>query len=124
MGKAHIVLEIVLLLQGTPVYDFAQQNLAAQGDKVVVRCAQNYALDTVEGEACKIAMATAFRLYSYRFTQAQLDVLADLYATALEQLEPSAVPRVRARLCDPNSYEAQQDAAAALAACERLSMDF
>jgi hypothetical protein len=97
MGKAHIVLEIVLLLQGTPVYDFAQQNLAAQGDKVVVRCAQNYALDTVEGEACKIA---------------------------LEQLEPSAVPRVRARLCDPNSYEAQQDAAAALAACERLSMDF
>jgi hypothetical protein len=124
MGKAHIVLEIVLLLQGTPVYDFAQRNLAVQGDRVVVRCAQAYVLDSLEGQACKIGMATAFRLYSYRFTAAQLGVLADLYATALEQLEPSAVPRVRARMCDPASYEAQQDAAAALAACERLSMDF
>ncbi len=124
MSKAHIVLEIVLLLQGTPVYDFAQRNLAVQGDKVVVRCAQTYALDSIEGQACKIGMATAFRLYAYRFTAAQLGVLADLYATALEQLEPSAVPRVRASMCDPASYEAQQDAAAALAACERLSMDY
>jgi hypothetical protein len=124
MGKAHIVLEIVLLLQGTPVYDFAQQNLAVQGSRVVVRCAQNHALGTVEGQACKIGMASAFRLYAYRFTAAQLSVLADLYATALEQLEPSAVPRVRARMCDPNSYEAQQDPVAARAACDRLSMDF
>jgi hypothetical protein len=124
MGKAHIVLEIVLLLQGTPVYDFAQQNLAVQGSRVVVRCAQNHALGTVEGQACKIGIASAFRLYAYRFTAAQLSVLADLYATALEQLEPSAVPRVRARMCDPNSYEAQQDPVAARAACDRLSMDF
>jgi hypothetical protein len=27
MGKAHIVLEIVLLLQDTPLADFARQNL-------------------------------------------------------------------------------------------------
>jgi hypothetical protein len=124
MGKAHIVLEIVLLLQGTPVYDFAQQNLAVQGSRVVVRCAQNHALGTVEGQACKIGIASAFRLYAYRFTAAQLSVLADLYATALEQLEPSAVPRVRARMCNPNSYESQQDPVAARAACDRLSMDF
>ena len=31
MSKAHTVLEIVLLLQGAPVYDFAHQNLAVQG---------------------------------------------------------------------------------------------
>ena len=37
-------------------------------------------------------MATALRRYSYRFTMLQLSVLADLYATALERLEPEAVP--------------------------------
>ena len=52
------------------------------------------------------------------------DFLADLYATALEQLEPQAVARVRARMCNPLSEEAQRDAAAALAVCERLSMDY
>jgi hypothetical protein len=69
-------------------------------------------------------MATALRRYSYRFTRAQLAVLADLYATALAQLEPEAIPHVRAQMCDPASEEARRDAAAAAAVCERLSMDF
>jgi len=38
--KAQIVIEIVLLLQGTPVDDFARHNLAAAGNKVIVRCAE------------------------------------------------------------------------------------
>ena len=54
----------------------------------------------------------------------QLGVLADLYATALEQLEPEAVPRVRAAMCDATSAEARNDPAAARAVCDRLSMDF
>lgn len=124
MTKAQIVLEIVTLLQGTPVDDFARQNLFADGNRVVVRCAQTASLDSDEGRACKRAMATALRRYSYRFTMAQLLVLADLYATALEQLEPEAVARVRARMCDLASEEAQRDAAAAMAVCERLSMDY
>jgi hypothetical protein len=122
--KAQIVLQIVILLQGTPVDEFARQNLSAEGSKVVVKCAGTTHIDRPEGQACKRAMATALRRYSYRFTMAQLPVLADLYATALEQLEPDAVPRVRARMCDATSEEARWDGAAALAVCERLSMDY
>ena len=124
MSKAQIILEIVTLLQGTPVDDFARQNLFAEGDRVVVKCARTTRLDTPDGQACKRAIATALRRYSYRLTLAQLQVLADLYATALEQLEPQAVARVRERMCDPASEEAQRDAAAAMAVCERLSMDY
>jgi hypothetical protein len=124
VSKARIVLEIVLLLQGTPVDDFARANLAAAGNRVIVRCAETAPLATPEGQLCKRAMATALRRYSYRFTRAQLAVLADLYATALEQLEPEAIPHVRAQMCDPASEEARRDAAAAAAVCERLSMDF
>ena len=124
VSKAQIIMEIVTLLQGTPVDDFARQNLFADGDKAVVKCARTTSLDTPDGQACKRAIATALRRYSYRFTMAQLLVLADLYATALEQLEPQAVARVRERMCDPASEEAQRDAAAAMAVCERLSMDY
>ena len=124
MNKTQIVLEIVTLLQGTPVDNFARQNLAVTGDKVVVRCAETSALATAEGQLCKRAIATALRRYSYRFTMLQLTVLADLYATALEQLEPEAVPLVRQRMCDATSEESERDAAAARAVCERLSMDF
>jgi hypothetical protein len=53
-----------------------------------------------------------------------LAVLADLYVSALNQLEPQALIRVRDRMCDPASNDAQRDAAAARAVCERLSMDF
>jgi hypothetical protein len=124
MTKGQIVWEIVLLLQGTPVHDFAQRNLATMGERVVVRCAQTARIETADGQACKRSIATALLRYSYRFTNAQLRVLVDLYATALEQLDPAAVPRVRARMCDPNSDEAQYDADAAREACERLSMDY
>ena len=88
MTKGQIVWEIVLLLQGTPVHDFAQRNLAALGERVVVRCAQTASIETADGQACKRSIATALLRYSYRFTQAQLRVLVDLYATALEQLDP------------------------------------
>jgi hypothetical protein len=124
MGKAQIVLEIILLLQGTPVADFARDNLALRGDRAIVRCARTATLESAEGLACKAGIATALLQYSYRFTTAQLGVLVDLYATALEDLDPGAVPRVRARMCDGASDEAQYDAAAARAVCERLSMDF
>jgi hypothetical protein len=124
MSKAQIVLQIVALLQGTPVEDFARDNLFALGDKVIVKCAETANLERPEGQVCKRAMATALRHYSYRFTTAQLLVLADLYATALEHLEPAAVPRVRSHMCDQTSEAAQQDAAAAMAVCERLSMDY
>ena len=117
-------MEIVALLQGTPVDDFARQNLFAEGNRVIVKCARTTSIDSPDGQLCKRAMATALRRYSYRFTLAQLLVLADLYATALEQLEPQAVARVRARMCNPLSDDAQRDAAAALAVCERLSMDY
>jgi len=116
-------MEIVTLLQGTPVDDFARQNLFAEGNKVVVKCALNATVASPDGEFCKRSMATALRRFSYRFTSAQLAVLADLYATALEQLEPEAVPAVRKHMCDATSEEAQRDAAAALAVCERLSSD-
>jgi hypothetical protein len=123
VNKARIIFEIVTLLQGTPVDEFARQNLFAEGDRVVVKCARTTSIDSPDGQICKRAMATALRRYSYRFTLAQLLVLADLYATALEQLEPQAVARVRARMA-PVSEEAQRDAAAAMAVCERLSMDY
>jgi hypothetical protein len=124
VSKARIVFEIVTLLQGTPVDEFARQNLFADGNRVVVKCARTTSIDNADGQVCKRAIATALRRYSYRFTMTQLLVLADLYATALEQLEPQAVARVRARMCDPASEEARRDAAAALAVCERLSMDY
>lgn len=124
VSKAQIVLEIVLLLQGTPLDDFARQNLAADGNRVVVNCAVTTTLATAEGEACKRSIATALRRYSYRFTMAQLAVLADLYVSALDHLEPQALLRVRERMCDPTSEEAQLDATAARAVCERLSLDF
>lgn len=123
MSKAQILLEIVTLLQGTPVGDFARQNFHAAGNRVVVRCAQAERLDSPAGEMCKRATATALRRYSYRFTAIQLTVLADLYATALEQLEPDAVARVRRRMCDVTSEDAAWDPAAAKAVCERLSKD-
>jgi hypothetical protein len=124
VSKARIILEIVTALQGTPVDDFARMNLQAEGNRAVVVCARIAPLASTEGEACKRAIATALRRYSYLFNAAQLTVLADLYATALEQLEPQALPRVRAHMCDASSDEARRDAAAARAVCERLSQDF
>jgi hypothetical protein len=124
VSKARIIFEIVTALQGTPVDDFARQNLLAVGDRVFVRCARETSVDSVDGVACKRAIATALRRYSYRFNRAQLAVLADLYVAALWQLEPQAVPRVRAQMCDPASDEAQRDVEAALAVCERLSTDY
>lgn len=124
MSKAQIVLEIVMLLQGTPLDDFARHNLAAVGDKVVVRCAETTTLASTEGETCKRSIATALHRYSYRFTMLQLGVLADLYVSALDHLEPAALARVRDRMCDPAGEEAQRDTAAARAVCDRLSLDF
>jgi hypothetical protein len=124
MSKAQIVLQIISLLQGTPVEDFARDNLFVVGDKVIVRCAETTSVERPEGQLCKRAMATALRRYSYRFTATQLSVLADLYATALEHLEPAAVPRVRHHMCDATSEAALSDAAAASAVCERLSLDY
>ena len=124
MSKAQIVLEIVLLLQGTPLDDFARQNLAADGNRALVRCALATTLATPEGETCKRSIATALQRYSYRFTMAQLAVLADLYVSALDHLEPHALARVREHMCDPASADARRDAAAARAVCERLSLDF
>jgi hypothetical protein len=121
VSKAEIVLEIVTLLQGTPVGDFARHNFTVDGNQVVVRCAQEARLDTSSGQMCKRAVATALQRYSYRFTAQQLPVLADLYATTLELLEPSAVLSVRDTMCDPASDDAQWDQAAAAAVCERLS---
>ena len=124
MSKARIILEIITLLQGTPVDDFARRNLGADGERAVVRCARESRVESADGEACKRAIATAFRRFSYRFDAAQLSVLAELYVSALWQLEPGAVPRVRVRMCDPASEEAQLDAAAARAVCERLATDY
>jgi len=124
MSKARIILEIVTLLQGTPVDEFARRNLTVDGERVAVRCAQEASLGSTEGEACKRAIATALRRFSYRFDATQLSVMAELYVAALWQLEPGAVPRVRTQMCDPLSEEAQRDAVAALAVCERLSTDY
>jgi hypothetical protein len=124
VSKSQIVLEIVLLLQGTPLDDFAQQNFVADGNRAMVRCAMNTTLAMVEGQACKRGIATALRRYSYRFTTVQIGVLADLYVSALNYLEPEALVRVRDHMCDPASDESQRDAAAASAVCQRLSTDF
>lgn len=124
MNKAQIVLEIVMLLQGTPVGDFARQNLAVDGDKAVVRCAVTATLATAEGRICKRSIITALRGYSYRFTTLQLDVLADLYVHALDHLEPQAKVRVRQTVCDPMSDEAKVDPSVAQMVSERLSLDF
>jgi hypothetical protein len=124
VSKARIILEIVTALQGTPVDDFARHNLFSEGGRAVVLCAQRTSLASLEGEACKRSIATALRRYSYLFNAAQLGVLADLYVGALWELEPQAVPRVRAQMCDPASEEAQRDPEAALAVCERLSTDY
>jgi hypothetical protein len=117
-------MEIVLLLQGTPLDDFARHNLSARGDRVVVRCAETTKLTDPDGERCKRSMATALRRYSYRFTMRQLGVLADLYVKAIDQLEPDALIRVRDRMCDPASEESLSDATAARAVCERISLDY
>jgi hypothetical protein len=53
MSKARIVMEIVTLLQGTPVDEFARQNLFADGNRVVVRCALNTTVASPAGLACK-----------------------------------------------------------------------
>lgn len=124
MDKALTVLEIVLLLQGTPLDDFARQNFALENGRPIVRCALKHPLHSVEGEACKRSVATAMRRYSYRFTNQQVGVLADLYVTALNHLEPEALPRVRESMCDAGSEEARRDADAARAVCDRLSVDF
>ncbi len=124
MDKTQIVLEIVMLLQGTPLDDFARRNLLADGNRAIVRCAMSTTLATPEGELCKRSIATALQRYSYRFTAMQLGVLADLYVSALNHLEPQALPRVRDSMCDPASAEAQRDADAASAVCKRLSLDF
>ncbi len=121
MSKAQIVLEIITLLQGTPVGEFARDNFTVEGNTVVVRCAVAAKLESEAGQHCKRAVATALQRYSYRFTAVQLPVLADLFATALEQLEPRAVQRVRQTMCDPNSEDAKWDMPAAAAVCERLS---
>jgi hypothetical protein len=116
-------MEVVTILQGTPVDEFARQNLLMDGNRLVVKCAVNATIESPAGLACKRSIATALRRYSYRFSSAQIAVLADFYATALEQLEPEAVPAVRKHMCDPTSEEAQRDPAAAHAVCERLSSD-
>jgi hypothetical protein len=123
VSKAQIVLEIVTLLQGTPVAEFARDNFYAADDRASVRCAQAATLPGPAGELCKRAVATALQRYSYRFTAIQLGVLADLYVATLEQLEPAAVPRVRRRMCDPASDDAVWDPDAARAVCERLAKD-
>jgi hypothetical protein len=122
--KGQIVLEIVTLLQGTPIDDFARANLIARDGRAIVKCAEGTSIATPEGQVCKRAIATALRVYSYRFTKVQLGVLADLYVSALSSLEPEALARVRQHMCDPQSEAAQRDGAAAVAVCERLSLDF
>ena len=123
MSKAHIVLEIITLLQGTPVGDFARDNFTVENNRVVVRCAATARLESQAGQLCKRAVATVMQRFSYRFTSQQLPVVADLFATALEQLEPDAVARVRQTMCDGGSADAAWDPAAARAVCERLSKD-
>jgi hypothetical protein len=123
VSKAQIVLEIVNLLQGTPVGEFARHNFTAHDERVLVRCAKVETLGTSAGDQCKRATATALQRYSYRFTAIQLAVLADLFVAALEELEPAAVPRVRQSMCDPTSDDAVWDPVAAKAVCERLSKD-
>ena len=124
MSKAQLVLDIILLLQGTPLDDFARQNFAVDGSKAIVRCALESSLGTAAGETCKRSAATALRRYSYRFTMPQLSVLAELYVHALDHLEPGALVRVRSQMCNPDSKDSHRDSDAARAVCERVSQDF
>lgn len=124
MAKAQTILEVILLLQGTPLDDFARSNFTVEQNRAVVRCAQTSSLATIEGETCKRSVATALRRYSYRFNGEQLGLLADLYVSALDHLEPSALPNVRAQMCDPVSSENVRDPVAAQAVCHRLSQDY
>lgn len=124
MAKAQTILEIILLLQGTPLDEFSRNNFATAGERPVVRCAETSSVATSEGDICKRSVATALRRYSYRFTGAQLALLADLYVSALDRLEPDALPRVRQQMCDPASDESRRDADAARAVCDRLSQDY
>ena len=66
----------------------------------------------------------AYRRYSYRFSRVQLGVVADLYVSALNHLEPEALVRVREQMCNPSSSDMQRDADAARAVCERVSVDY
>jgi hypothetical protein len=124
MSKVEIVAEIVLLLQGTPVADFARHNFAVDRGVPIVRCAMVDTLGTPDGEACKRGVVIAYRRYSYRFSSTQLGVFADLYVSALNHLEPQALVRVRDRMCDPVSPETHRYAAAARAVCVRVSVDY
>ena len=124
MSKLDVVLEVVLLLQGTPLGEFARDNFSTDGGKAIVKCATQSSVASDEGLYCKRAVATAFKRYSYRFNTAQTAVLAELYVHALNALEPDALPRVRDRMCDPTSEEVQRDEAAAAAVCERISLDY
>jgi hypothetical protein len=99
VDKTRFVREIVTL------DDFARQNLAADGNRAIGRRAERNALPSTEAEMCKHSIATALLRYSYRFTQAQLGVLADLYVSALDHLEPQALGRVRERMCDPTTED-------------------
>lgn len=124
MSKAQLLLEVITLLQGTPLDRFARENFAFDGQKVFARCARTVEVESPEGLMCKRAVATALRRYSYRFTPPQVGILADLYVAALQDLEPAATGRVRERMCDEQSEEARRDPTAAQAVCDRLSADF
>ena len=124
MSKAQIVLEVVMLLQGTPVDAFARQNFAVEDERVVVQCAMTTTLATLSGDLCKLNVATALHRFSYRFNREQLGVLADLYVNAVDALEPAALVRIRNQMCDAKSTDALRDPDAARAVCERISRDF
>ena len=124
MGNAKIVLEIILLLQGTPLDDFARDNFAIVSEQAVVRCASTTTLPSEAGVVCKRSVATALRRYSYLFTMPQLNTLAELFVYALDHLEPEALARVREQMCDTNADESRRDGDAARAVCLRLSQDF
>jgi hypothetical protein len=124
MGKAQLILEIIVALQGTQLADFATENFQTVGDRVAVVCAERTTLKSSDGEACKRSVATAIQRYSYLFNGQQLGVLADLYVDALDRLEPEAQLRVRTEACDTDSPTAQRDPLAARAICRRLSRDY
>ena len=124
MSKAQIVLQIVMLLQGTSVEDFARAQSLRRGRQGRRALRRERECRAARGPSLQARHRNGARRYSHRFTTAQLLVLADLYVTALEHLEPAAVPRVRSHMCDATSEAARRDAAAAIAVCERLSMDY
>ncbi len=124
MGKSQLILEIIVALQGTQLADFASENFHTAGDRVTVVCAERTTLNSSDGEVCKRSVATAILRYSYLFNGQQLSVLADLYVTALDRLEPEAQIRVRSEACDTISPTSQRDPMAARAICGRLSRDF